>query len=671
MSENFLTALHADPWNNRLLDLPSLNARASDAVEAAVIQLQERARTEPSELRSVSQVYLGPPGAGKTHLFSRLRKRLGPRAVFVHIRPLLHAGLTPAFILNEAVMQLSQSSYGHSQAIALVGSLIGHTRQESAAFPMAHLMALQELSEKERKKSLEDALEKVLESFPDLDDVYIERLLNLPFCTSRERRATLAWLAGQDCDPSQLERIGAASSLGSEHAVRALRTLGCVASLGAPLVLVFDQLENLIQGDREEERINQYGNLISELVDATRGLLIVQMALDSEWEQGIETRLNLSQRSRVVMSKRSIALPTAQESHQLLEMWHGAIERPLRPLPWPFSDSELRRLLLLPGLTPRMLLSALSEARDGSPIGLLQESSTGESRHLDLNEVLNTEWSARNAAAHRIIDQVEERRGAIDSRRLSDGILTASTFDPSLALRSSGDDHIQIEAEDKSGRFLCILHQSHHSSVNATLDRVLALRTDKKGVVLREQWRPFSPSWKVTLQRQSEVLARDSITWFELSRQDTALLLALEDFVQASLSHDICDGIGRPVSPEAVRKFISSEIRPGDWSLLQALSSKTPNFVDGDQPDELEVTRQIDGVPAPIPIEPLDPSALTISPVQAIVQRLRVASLDRVIREALRINPDYGRTFVIRSLKAMGPTLKWHGRNIVALEEVQ
>src|SRR5690606_18832924 len=241
MSEAFLSALHADPWNNRLLDLPSLNAQASDAVETAVAGLSEMARRDPTQLRSMSQVFLGPPGVGKTHLFSRLRKRLGPRAVFVHIRPLLHAGLTPAFVLNEAVMQLAQASYGHSQADALVGSLVAHTGQASTSFPLVHLMDLKELHDDDRATKLDEAMEKVIDIFPDLDDVYTERLLRLPFCSNREPRAMLAWLAGHDCDPSQLQRIGAASSLGSEHAVRALRTLGCVASLGSPLVLVFDQ----------------------------------------------------------------------------------------------------------------------------------------------------------------------------------------------------------------------------------------------------------------------------------------------------------------------------------------------------------------------------------------------------------------------------------------------
>jgi len=91
MTRAFFEALHADPWARDVLDLATLNARASGAVEAALQQIRGTARSDPHALRSTSLVVLGPPGAGKTHLFSRLRRRVGPRAVFIHVRPLVHA----------------------------------------------------------------------------------------------------------------------------------------------------------------------------------------------------------------------------------------------------------------------------------------------------------------------------------------------------------------------------------------------------------------------------------------------------------------------------------------------------------------------------------------------------------------------------------------------------
>jgi len=127
ISATFLDSLHADPWAEQFADLPSLNAAASDAIEASIGKMRAVARAEPQSLRSSSLVVLGPPGAGKTHLFSRLRSRLGPKAVFVHLRPLVHMEITPRFVLGEVVKQLGYVTHGGSglpQAHALVGSLL-------------------------------------------------------------------------------------------------------------------------------------------------------------------------------------------------------------------------------------------------------------------------------------------------------------------------------------------------------------------------------------------------------------------------------------------------------------------------------------------------------------------------------------------------------------------
>ena len=77
MTPAFFDAVHADPWARELVDLAPLNASASGAVEAAIEAVRKSARNDPHALRSTSLVVLGPPGAGKTHLFARLRRRVG------------------------------------------------------------------------------------------------------------------------------------------------------------------------------------------------------------------------------------------------------------------------------------------------------------------------------------------------------------------------------------------------------------------------------------------------------------------------------------------------------------------------------------------------------------------------------------------------------------------
>ena len=694
MEESFLGALHADPWVAAVVDLPELNQAASSLIETRIAGIREVASAKAAQLRSESLVLLGPPGTGKTHLFSRVRWRLGPRAVFVHIRPLLHAGLTPSYVLGQAVQQLAQPSYGRTepQADMLVGSLIGYLEDESADFPAMNVSTFRELPEAERNKQLAHLTDRLFEVFPDLDDLFVERLLALPFATPRDRRALLAWLSGQDCDPSQLARIGAAASMDPGNAVRALRTLTSIAALGAPLVIVFDQLENLVQRDGTEERITQYGNLVAELVDSTRGLLVVQLALDSEWEHAIAPLLNMSQRSRLVMTKAALSLPTAKQSRSLIELWCSKIEEPGRAFPWPLSVEQLEQLCGLPGVTPRMLLSALKEASEGRQPSILEQPSgtsddgkirvppaagadTTREESSDLAQLLATEWTQQVRAAHEQLDQAETRGGAVDEGRLRDGLQLASAFAEAVSLKGSSDPYVQLEPKTTTGKWVCLLQQAHYRSVQAALDRVLARNPSTQGLVVREQWRAFPPTWKTATDRQVQVLSKPHLTWHELGREEAASLLAIEALSQLARSRDICDSRGIPVSEPQVFEYLRTEVHPERWPVISRLSAAL-----GTEADEGVATAHVSNVDLADEANSSAPGAKSESTSLAevdsvservldVLGRLCVASVDRTIREVHRLQPGLGRTAVLSGLAALGDRVMWFGRNIVALRE--
>lgn len=696
--DDILGAVHANPWATSVIDLPELNQLASAMIEERIGKLRDVAGKQPAQLRSESLVLLGPPGTGKTHLFSRVRKRLGPRAIFVHIRPLLHAGLTPTFVLSQAVQQLAQSSYGRpeTQADMLVGSLIGYLEDQSTDFPTMNISAFRELGEAERRSALEKLTDKLFEVFPDLDDVFVERLLALPFATARDRRALLAWLSGCDCDPTQLVRIGAAASMDPGNAVRALRTLTSLAALGAPLVIVFDQLENLVQRDGTEERITQYGNLVAELVDSTRGLLVVQLALDSEWEQAIAPLLNLSQRSRLMMAKAALSLPTSKQSRSLVELWCEKLHEPGRAFPWPLNAEQLECLCALPGVTPRMLLSALKEALEGSEPSILQatpvpeEPGTVRDEAGELAQLLAGEWSAQVSAAHEQLDEADRRGSSVNEGRLRDALQVASSFAKDVALKAASDTYIQLEPQVAAGKWVCLLHQSHYRSVQAALDRVLAKRDDV--LVVREQWRAFPPTWKTVADRQVQVMSAPRLGWHELLREEAALLLAIEAFLQLARSRDICDSRGVPVTEEQVLEFLKADVHPEQWPVIVRLTGETSmspgasgvdDAILGNLPVEaIDVGTRDDVSPAGSSraaagdsnadeeVTTGDVAGVTIvALILSVLTRLRVASVDRVIREVYRLQAGVGRTAVVSGLEALGDHVVWFGRSIVALQE--
>jgi hypothetical protein len=576
----------------------------------------------------------------------------------------------------------------------LVGSLIGYLEDQSADFPGMNVIAFRELPEAERFKRLAQLTDRLFEVFPDLDDLFVERLLALPFAAPRDRRALLAWLSGQDCDPSQLARIGAAASMDPGNAVRALRTLTSIAALGAPLVIVFDQLENLVQRDGTEERITQYGNLVAELVDSTRGLLVVQLALDSEWEQAIAPLLNMAQRSRLVMAKAALSLPTSKQSRSLIELWCSKLQEPGRSFPWPLSGEQLDRLCALPGVTPRMLLSALKEAREGTEPSILQQScpvsrdgatidpasdaglDATRDEGSDLGQLLSAEWATQVTLAHEQLDQAEQRGGAVDEGRLRDGLQLASAFGHDVSLKGASDAYIQLEPKGTGGKWVCLLHQAHFRSVQAALERVLAKSPSVHGLVVREQWRAFPPTWKTAADRQVQVLSKTHLAWHELLREEAAFLLAIEALSQLARSRDICDSRGVPVTEEQVFEYLRNDVHPEQWPVVVRLAADTAverneSLADAANPRaangarEAKETRSVDKIDTATAMG-LDAVS---DRVLDVLRRLCVASVDRTIREVHRLQPELGRTAVMTALEALGDQVVWFGRSIVALRD--
>jgi len=664
MTATFLDSLHADPWAEQFVDLPSLNASVSDAIERSITKMRTVARSEPQALRSSSLVVLGPPGAGKTHLFSRLRRRLGPQAVFVHLRPLVHMEITPRFVLGEIVKQLGYVTHGVSgvpQAHTLVGSLLAHLRGEGVFFPNAFLAECEALSDAAREERLEAAVEQVLGVWQEADESYLRRLLQVPFAkTAAMQRALLAWLSGRDCDLTQLQRIGATASLGEEMALSALRTLSAVASLGAPIVLVFDQLENLVDADGPGARLLAYANLTAELVDSMRGLVLVHMALDTEWSRGIEPALNLSQRSRLLMARETLSLPAPKEREELLRLWIERLpDRPL-PYPWPFTEAQATHLCQRPGVTPRMLLVECRRAFQGEPIDVDEGRTSAASTPIQAalataavdSHGLDAEWEERLSAARVSADESAERREAIDPSRLADGLLACGQFLGSTQLSSlKSTDGVQLKLAHgaRSGR-LAFLHQSHHKSLGSAIARLTAVAEREAVVVLRERAQDLPPTWKDTLAKRSALLATGRARWIWFEREDAERLLALDSLLQAARSGDLTDTNGAPISAANVGEWVAAKLDIPNWTIVRDVL--------GEGVEEESESQAAPRLPAP---EPTPKTAL------AMVRRLRIASLDRVVREVTRLDPNATRASVLAELDESSTEVRWFGRSIVGV----
>lgn len=650
MSRAFLDAVHADPWSDDFVDLTALNAGASETIEEAIAKLRTTAREEPRALRSTSLVVLGSPGAGKTHLFSRLRRRIGPRAVFVHIRPLVHAEMSPRFLLNEIVSQLAHSTQGLPQISALVGSLLAHLDGAGTGFPTTFLEAYEHLPETAREERLDADLERALEIWPDLDESFMSRLLRAPFAKGPTRRALLAWLSGRDCDVAQLQRIGATASLSDDVAPIAIRTLAMVAAPGAPIVLVFDQLENLVESGAAGSRLLAYAHLTSELVDTVRGLTLVHMALDSEWDRGIEPALNASQRSRLVMRRETLALPNGKEREELLRLWCEKLPDAAEPFPWPLGEARVARLKAQPGLTPRMLLLECRRALDGEPDVEPGAPPSSEERVADVDDGLHGEWQGCLNRSRRAVSEAAEQRVALDAARLADGLLSAGRFlqGAEITPDKQGRGRLTLKA-GKQPAHIAILSEGHPKSLGSVLSKLTTLAKDASVIAIRERAHELPPTWKDTLAKRRALLASGRARWVNLDAEDCANLLALGELLQAAKSGDVTNAQGEALSEQVVVDWVASSAGVGTWRVMADLLAAP---TDAETPD-----------PEPAAaVGASEHSLLTL-------RRLRIASIDRLVREVLRVEPKATRASVQAELEAAGKRVGWFGRAIVCVRD--
>lgn len=672
---------HADPWAKTFIDHPPLNAKVTEAINAAIQNVRIAARKDGAELRTSSLLVLGPAGAGKTHLFTRLRHKLGPKAVFVHLRPLVGTEMTPRYVLGQIVQQLGYETAmgGMKQLEALVGSSLAQLEGANPEFPRIFVDDVIALDEPKREEKIEWAVEKLLDRHQEADETYLARLLAAPFMKPTQQRAALAWLAGRELEESQMKRLGVTSSLPEERIIQALQTLGMFAAPGAPIVLVFDQLENLIDAEGSGARVRAYANLVAELFDTMRGYVIVQMALDSEWEQGILPQLSPAQKTRLGGHLEVIDLPTPTQSRELIERWVEHLPQRTNPFPWPFGEQRVSAWAETPGMTPRMLMIACRQALalgpdapfDAGSMAPPSPSRTGTHASDDGTDdtALAQAWEKHLLDARAALDEAGEDRRSADPARLVGGMASALRFAEGVTTtRVDARQHLQLLARlGERTHAIALLHQTHPRSAMAVLERAADALAKDAVVLIRERAIEFPPTWK-KVQATLVAIVRKGGRSITLERDDTARLLALESFLAAAKSRDLEDASGRAFEDREVAAWIATTLRVAEWPIVTAITGRSAE----PGADEEPAAGAPPSEPSPKSLRRTAASAGdTAATIKTCMGQLRVASLERLVREVVRAKADATRTDVVTALDAMPDHIRWFGRSIVAVKEGQ
>jgi hypothetical protein len=648
---------HADPWADDFVDVESINAHVTDHLVAKVEAVRVAALRGGQDLRSSSTLILGPAGSGKTHLFARLRKKCGERAAFVLVRPEVGVLPTPRQMLAQVVDALQKHVLGTDkrQIDVVVGALLA-ALDGSERWP---LVALDDLrASADREERVEHVLERLEELHEDVAPCssYLRRLLLLPFAVRQERYALLQFLSGREPEEAQLRRLKLTRGLADEDIVPSLRALAIVAAFGAPVVILFDQLENLVGDDGE--RIHAHARLYADLFDPPmRGLVLAQMALDREWQDRIRPRLSEAERTRLESNTLSLSLPSPEQRDALVREWGRRLGPHVdaESFPFPFTRAAWSEWRERPGVTPRMLLL---ECRERLAIGGAEPAgaTTPEEEEAALVQRLEVEWEEHLARTRAVLDEATGAQRALDEWKLVSGARACLGLAEGLVIVSArAPAQFSTRRADRETAFV-VLQEQNGSQLAKALKKCAAVAGARSVRVLRESRLVIRPTWKACITSRRDLLALPNVAWVNLDHDATTRLLTMHDFLASARSGDLTDAAGRPI-PEGVATA---------WARKQL--AENPAWVELCA-NLLSDPRQAANA-APAEVEPADEANLDVDAVLAALRRLHLASVDRLVRELRTSEASATQAGVMSALTAAHAKIRWLGRTIVCLAEI-
>ena len=303
----FISSASPLPWDNLNPDLASLNRETSDNIE----QLIRHKRRNPST--PLAGLILGEAGSGKTHMLTRILRRLRTNAqfaIFVTVKTFKDPNSAVQHLLSEIFISLKRiHSGGKTQFDFLMSEFIKsyqeHRRNEGI----------------NRTDNI-DIKRYLSRDIPGLDRYFLKCIM-LYIGTSDDdtRSDVIDWL-NEGLDEEDSMRLGlpvkdiyAMTDEKREYeAERVLMNLGLVLAYArVSMIICFDQLDSM----RENKKlIDAWGNLIGLMVNDLSGILPLCFLRADTWNNAFEPGLDdaIVQRLRQnIMVMKSCTLEQARQ----------------------------------------------------------------------------------------------------------------------------------------------------------------------------------------------------------------------------------------------------------------------------------------------------------------------------------------------------------------------
>ncbi|MEH2310658.1 MAG: P-loop NTPase fold protein [Nostoc sp.] len=353
-----------DIWKKKSLDVPSLNAHASDAVFQAI----ELVRTSQSSQDKVTSIAItAQQGVGKTHLLSRIRHHLEKEggALFVYAGGNNYTDLNLVKYQFQQTLADSLSKTGSQWVMQwqeVAAAIVNEGRSENAPTPAELIKKFDQAYAQSlaKNKNLMNALQKqVFKNKPNADPYILRAIL----WTLSETQAAFAikWLSGEELAQVNADELGLPnpSKTNQDKEAEALKNIQQILNLVSfynPVVICFDEID--VKNNSTDDGLpteSVIANLVKILHDTlenselSQGVVILTVMLPETWRDkvnsmsgGTPDRISkYTQRKPLELKHVSGDSMVELVTVWLKEFYSGKNLVPPHPL-YPFEESKLR-----------------------------------------------------------------------------------------------------------------------------------------------------------------------------------------------------------------------------------------------------------------------------------------------------------------------------------------
>ncbi len=377
-------------------DVESIHAEVSEVLRRDLRTVATHPQ-HPTRVRFL----VGQGGAGKSHLFSRLRRQIGGEAIFAFAS---NPPTRPAALFR---WTLDKIAYGlrHPRVVAgapkpysqlealLYRLLLTHDPVFVEADPEGLHEVWSDVSEEEREEYLRSVEERLVAR--GFQAFLLRGMLGVFRPETRE--VAFRWLSGStNLMVEELQAIGQAQPIEDAEVDALLRLMGDLSHAAAtPIVLVLDQLDLMV----EPAQIDELQRLLALMIDQSQNWYVVIGLIEDKFQLW-STRLNEALRTKLLVMEGRLPVTeltqiadAAQKTAVLLQRLSSAplvtlrAEHGIASEVYPLRDGDIDSLASGAPVLPRALLaSACTLYQERTEAGVRPVESLGARMHSEFEE---------------------------------------------------------------------------------------------------------------------------------------------------------------------------------------------------------------------------------------------------------------------------------------------